>query len=612
MLRIGSLLFILSALSFIQEQTIPAQSQAATAQRPKLSLEPCRLPGWNEDVRCGQYEVYENRQANAGRKISLRVVVLPALSERAAPDPIFYFAGGPGGSAIDTVSKAGKGYLAGLRRERDLVFVDQRGTGGSNQLACNMYGDRNDMAAFFGELFASERLRACRAELEKVADLKLYSTPIAMADLDEARAALGYDKINLYGGSYGSTAAMAYLRQYPQRVRTVTLIGVAPPDMKLPLPFGKGVQNALERVFADCAAEEKCRAAFPAPMADLEAAGKRLEKSPASFETVNPFTRQPQKVTLTREAFGEAIRVMLYIPEFSRWLPLLAHQAAQGEFALFASVAFQSMRSLDDQIARGMHFSVVCGEDMPFITAADAERELAGTYYGDYRLKAYRRVCGIWPSSDTPSSFATPVKSDAPVLLITGAADPVTPPWLAEAAARHLPNSRNIVVPGTGHFYSFPCVNELVESFVEKGAAKELDVACLARIRRPAFFTEEMLKALANAQMDAQNRTGQAANEQVWQGVLDVGSAKLRLALRLAQSADGKLTGSLDSPDQKVMGIPIDTISRQEQTLRFEMNLISASYEGKLNAAGTEITGAWSQQGRSWPLNFIRSASGAK
>jgi pimeloyl-ACP methyl ester carboxylesterase len=379
--------------------------------------------------------------------------------------------------------------------------------------------------------------------------------------------------------------------------------------MKLPLPFGKGVQNALGRVFADCAAEEKCRAAFPTPMADLEAAGKQLEKAPASFETLNPYTRQPQKITLTREAFGEAIRVLLYVPEFSRWLPLLAHQAAQGKFELFATVAFQSMRSLDDQIARGMHFSVVCGEDMPFITAADAEREIAGTFYGDYRLKAYRRVCDIWPRSDAPASFATPVKSEAPVLLITGEADPVTPPWLAEAAARSLPDSRNIVVPRTGHFYSFPCVDELVAAFVAKGTARELDVACLAQFRRPTFITEETLKALANAQ----KRTDQAAaNEQVWQGVLDVGSAKLRLALRLTQSADGKLTGAVDSPDQQVMGIPIDTISRQEQKLRFEMNLIGASYEGKLNAAGDEITGEWRQQGRSWSLNFSRAGNGAK
>src|SRR5262249_41888855 len=200
------------------------------------------------------------------------------LSEKAAPDPVFYLAGGPGGSAVDIITRSGRTYLAELRRERDLVFVDQRGTGGSNPLVCQAQGDKNDMAAFFGGSFPIERVRACRTELEKIADLKLYSTPIAMEDLDEVRAALGYDKVNLYGGSYGSTAALAYLRQYPGRVRTATLLGVAPPNLKLPLPFAKGVQNALEHLFADCAAVEKCRMGFPQLNEEFDAAVKRLEK----------------------------------------------------------------------------------------------------------------------------------------------------------------------------------------------------------------------------------------------------------------------------------------------------------------------------------------------
>src|SRR5262249_11135156 len=245
------------------------------------------------------------RQAKTGRKMSLKVVVLPALTEKAAPDPILYFTGGPGGSSTETITRAGKPYLASLRRERDLVFVDQRGTGGSNPLVCDLYPDKNDMAAYFSEVLSLDRLRACRAELEKVADLKLYSTSIAIDDLDEVRAALGYEKVNLYGASYGSTAALTYLRQYPQRVRTATILGVAPTDMKLPLPVIKGVQNAIDRLFADCAAEEKCRAAFPNLKGDLDAAIKRLEKAPARFEANNPFTRKSQQVTLARPVFGE-------------------------------------------------------------------------------------------------------------------------------------------------------------------------------------------------------------------------------------------------------------------------------------------------------------------
>src|SRR5262249_44414150 len=198
-------------------------------------------------------------------------------------------------------------------------------------------------------------------------------------------------------------------------------------------------------------------------------------KERAKFERVNPFTRQPQPVTLARPVFGELVRMMLYQPEFSRWLPLLLHQAAAGEFSMFATVAFQSFRGIEDQIARGMYFSVVCGEDAPFITDAEVARETAGSFYGDYRFQAYRKACEFWPRANVPASMATPVKSDKPVLLISGEADPVAPPWLAAEAARHLPNSRHITIPHTGHSFSFPCVDKLIAEFVTKGSAQELD-----------------------------------------------------------------------------------------------------------------------------------------
>jgi hypothetical protein len=299
---------------------------------------------------------------------------------------------------------------------------------------------------------------------------------------------------------------------------------------------------------------------------------------------------------------------MLYQPEFSRWLPLLLHRAAAGEFELFATIAFQSFRGIEDQIARGMHFSVVCGEDVPFITDADVARELTRSFYGDYRLQAYRRVCEFWPRASVPSGFATPVKSDAPVLLISGEADPVTPPWLAAAAATQLANSRHLMIPHTGHYFSFPCVDNLIAEFVAKGSAKELDAVCVSQIRRPPFVTEEMLAALAKSQTAANGKVN-AENEQIWQGVLDVGQAKLRLVLRILKAADGKLTGSMDSPDQGANAIPIDVLTLKEGTLRFEMNLINAAYEGKVSDDSSEIKGQWRQGGQSQPLTFKRAAA---
>ncbi len=586
--------------------------QRATAPAPKLQLEPCRLPGWSEDVRCGKYEVYEDRQAKTGRKIALRVVMLPALSDKPVLDPVFYFAGGPGGSAVDTVIHAGKGYLSALRASRDLVFVDQRGSGASNPLVCDLYGDKNDMAAYFNERFPLDKVRACRAALEKVADLKLYSTTIAMDDLDEVRAALGYDKINLFGASYGSTAALAYLRQHPGAVRTAAVLGVVPPDAKIPLPVMRGVQNAVDRLFADCAADEKCRAAFPNLRADFDAALKLLDKEPASFEALNPFTKKPHRITLTRPAFGEFVRTMLYFPDSSQWLPLLMHQGAGGEFSIFASLAFQTFRTIEDSVLRGMNFSVVCAESVPFITDAEIARERAGSFYGDSRIQVTRQICDNWPRGSVPASFAAPVKSDVPVLLISGEADPVAPPWLGASAASHLSNSLHVTVPHAGHSFGFPCVDKLVADFVSSGSVKQLDASCLKEIRRAPFFTEEMVNAMVKVQTAKDHPSERAANEQIWQGVLDTGQGKLRLVLHISKAADGKYTGSVDSPDQGIDGLPIDAVVWKDGSLRFDVPMVAGVYEGKISGDASEISGQWSQQGHTLPLSFKLAQKGVK
>lgn len=589
-------LCLLSAVTFAQ----PAPA--------KVSLEPCRLPGWKEDVRCGRYEVYEDRKAKTGRRIALKIVMLPALNGKPLPDPVFYFAGGPGGSSTETIARAGKAYLESLRQTRDLVFVDQRGTGGSNPLPCTLYPDKNDMAAYFSDVLSIERMRSCRTELEKVADLRFYSTPIAMDDLDEVRAALGYDQINLYGGSYGSTAALTYLRQYAPHVRTVTIAGVVPPDGKLPLPVLKGVPQSIERVFADCAADEKCHAAFPNLKGDLEDILASLDKAPAKFQTLNPFTQQPAQITMSRAVFLELLRTLLYQPATSVWVPLVVHFAAQGDFSLFASVSFQSFRAIEDIIARGMHFSVVCSEHIPFVSDADIAREKAGSFYGDGRIQAYRKVCEFWPRSDVSANYATPVKSDKPVLLISGEADPVAPPSLATEAAKYLPNSRHVVIPHTGHYFTFPCVEKVISDFMAKGSAKDLDVACISANPVPRFMTVETLRELAQAQQATSRNEAPAANEEIWEGVLNTGQQKLRLILRITKTADGKLSGKVDSPDQDgLKGLPISTMTLKDGALHFEMNLINASYDGTTSSDGKEITGQWKQGGASLPLNFKRT-----
>ena len=236
-----------------------AQS-TAPVKRGNVQLKPCNNPTLTSDALCVKYEVFENRATRTGRRIPLNIILLPAKSSKPAPDALFYLAGGPGAAATGYAEAA---FMDGLRRNRDVVLVDQRGTGESNPLNCAPFGSREDMRGYFGEQFPIEKIRACRTELEKVADLKLYTTSIAMDDLDEVRAALGYDRINVYGGSYGSTTTLVYLRQHGDHVRAAAVFGVAPPAAKIPLSFSRGVQDAVNRLFADCAADQTCKTAYP-------------------------------------------------------------------------------------------------------------------------------------------------------------------------------------------------------------------------------------------------------------------------------------------------------------------------------------------------------------
>ena len=298
----------------------------AAIKRGAISLEPCNLPKLSSDAYCGKYEVYEDRTQKSGRKIALGLLLFRSRKDKPEPDPVFFIAGGPGQSAVSVVSDAGD-FLSDLRKDRDIIFIDQRGTGASNLLDCQFFKDVDNMPQFFGDIYFIDKVRQCKLDLEKKANLNLYNTPIAMDDLDEVRGALGFERINLLGGSYGTNAALAYVRQHPEHIRAVVLKGVAPMEYKLPLPFAKGVQSAMYRLFADCAADETCNKNFPNIKSELDEVLGRLEKEPATFMVVNAIINRPQQVTLTRAGFAEGLRVLLYSPDLTGILPLLIHQA---------------------------------------------------------------------------------------------------------------------------------------------------------------------------------------------------------------------------------------------------------------------------------------------
>src|SRR5688572_24713674 len=259
----------------------------------RLTLAPCTVAGVDAsaNAQCGTLTVPENRTTNRGRTIGLRVVVLPATGRDRAPDPVFFIAGGPGSSIV-----ADAGFLArhpsGLRERRDFVLVDQRGTGGSAALDCPFYGPPDSLQSFLGHFMPVDAVRRCREMFAAERDLTQYTTTVAAQDLDDVRAALGAERINLSGGSYGTRASQEYMRRFPNRVRSATLFGLVPPSLHMPQHFARDAQRSLDAVIAECAADVACRAAFPNLQDDARRAFDRLRQSPATVTVPHPRTRQ--------------------------------------------------------------------------------------------------------------------------------------------------------------------------------------------------------------------------------------------------------------------------------------------------------------------------------
>lgn len=466
------------------------QTSSSVRQSPAktITLNDCEVQGIGK-AKCGTLEVYENRATKQGRMISLNILVLPATGEKREPDPFVYFAGGPGSAATEDATGIAQ-VFAPIREHRNLLFVDQRGTGKSHPLNCEFFNP-TDVQSYFGYFFPLEDVRKCRPQLEVQADLTLYTTDIAAADMDEVRAALGYEQLNLFGASYGTRAALTYLKRYPKRVRTATLQGVAPANIYMPGDFPLGMERALQGVIAECAADEPCNKAFPNLKDETRSVLAQLIKGPVEVEVQKPNSTDRVKVKLSRDLAAEAIRYMLYSPVPASRVPLFIHLAAQGNFVPIAQAAIEYRINLVGTGSNGMYLSVTCAEDLPWIKPGEGERMVANTFLGDYRLRQQREACALWPRANIERDYAEPVRADVPVLILTGEWDPVTPPSNGDSVAKTLTNSLHIVVPhgahGLGGLENIDCILRIMTEFVERGTSKGIDTSCVKTIRRKGF-----------------------------------------------------------------------------------------------------------------------------
>lgn len=447
-----------------------------------MTLSPCRLES-GLAAKCGTFEVFENRRD--GRKLSLSVSVLPALSSRPLPDPLVLLAGGPGQAASD-IAPTFAVALNKLRRDRDIVVLDQRGTGGSHPLICDFDEPGSSLADRLRTDPDEAKIAACVDALGADADLRFYGTEIAIDDLDDVRKALGYRRINLWGGSYGTRVALAYLRKYPEAVRSAVLDGVAPMSLVLPMYAPQDMDRALSLLFAQCRDDEACAKKWPGLEEEFKAL---LESLPQTTTLPDPLTGDISEVTITREAFVRVIGGLLYQAEATSLIPLTIARAAQKDFRPFVGQAEYLRTSSKGLVANGLYYSVVCTEDRPLFDEASLAEAAKGTFLGAGHADELLRVCNHLPRGEVSAGFRNPVSSDVPVLLLSGELDPVTPPRWAEDASQTLSRSMHVTFSGTGHgTLGSGCARDLVETFVAAGTVDGLESKCAQEGLRPPFF----------------------------------------------------------------------------------------------------------------------------
>jgi len=448
---------------------------------------PCEVGGVPFTARCAMLHVPEDPDAPDGRWIPLRIVILPAEADPKASDAMFTFAGGPGQAATE-VAGAYAQTMAGVRRTRDVVIVDQRGTGASNPLRCEFEDPQDRTQLLLTWQFPAGELERCRDELTQHADLRLYYSWIAAADVDRVRAWLGYREIDLYGGSYGTRMAQTYLARFPGRTRTVTLRAVEPPGGILPLDNPREAQTALELVFEECRADADCAAAFGDLSGDLTAVIGTLEATPGAVRVRDPVTGDSVVITITRSVFAGGLRRLLMDGDAIPSVPLAVHAAAEGDFSGLAP-GIGATLGVSRALYIGMALSVGCAEDAARLAAVDIDGATAGTFMGAGPARGFLDACGRWPSGSPPAAFYERVTADVPVLLLSGRYDPTTPPSGAQRVADALPNAYHVVMPGVSHSPFPSCAQDMMTRLVETGGIEGIENLCAGLLERASFDT---------------------------------------------------------------------------------------------------------------------------
>jgi pimeloyl-ACP methyl ester carboxylesterase len=460
---------------------IPVLLSCAVGHAAALSLTPCNITGLTEPARCGALDVPENPQRPNGRHLSIKVVVVPATGASVLPDPIAFLMGGPGEGAIENAADFATQF-ATLRKDRDLLLVDERGTGQSGALHCDLYSTENP-AASLRDLFPLEAVRRCERQLSQRADLTQYTYTRFAHDLEQVRLALDYGPLNLSAGSYGTRAAQVFMRAFPDSVRTAYLNSVVPVDVATPEPMASTSQVALEETLQACLADHDCKAAFPNLRAEFHEMIARLDSGQARVT----LPGSKNTAVLSRGRVAEWFRSKLYRPHSSTDLPWLIHRASLGDWNPIAAGILENAREADLGLSLGLLFSITCSDDIPFVRKENVAKT---TFLADYRLRQQAAACRVWPKVALPEEYRVPVTSKVPTMFVSGDEDGGTPLWFMEHASKGFSQYVAITQHGQGHTEWNECVGRMYEQFVHSGSVQGLQASqCEQPVARPPFKT---------------------------------------------------------------------------------------------------------------------------
>ena len=458
-------------------------SMNAYGENQQLTLENCHVDGIRTQVKCGTLQVPENYSKVNGDHININFVMLPAIDNSDNKTPLMFLAGGPGQAAAELASGLTNVFYE-VRKTRDLILVDQRGTGASHPLQCEDAAEQN-VYALTPEDFSIQDINDCISTL--TGDLSQYNSENAIRDFDAVRESLGHRQINIYGGSYGTRAGLVYMRMFPESLRSVVLDSVGPIEVPIGL-FGQSTARSFNLLLTNCQKAPSCKQAFPQLRQEFQTLLTRLEKAPTEVSIAHPRLGTQTKFVISKSKLLGTIRSQLYSVATRSLVPLVIHQAYLGNYMPLAGLIAQTEGGQGIYI--GLHFNITCNEDYPRISVSDFERDANNSFGGGDSHFSFQTACPLWPTYRPSEAFYEPVTADIPTLILSGDLDPVTPPSNGEHSAKSLPNNHHIIVKNAGHTVAMStCASDLINEFLTSLKPEALDESCLDDIPNESFMT---------------------------------------------------------------------------------------------------------------------------